>query len=1083
MTLAQWVSKNNASSWITPNTKKGTGLANHLLLEKLISYEYYKETESAADFADLATLAYIHKSMTKTEMAESATWIVSTIPHKYGFDCASHSMELIFMMKSLGIPAYQRNDRTYNWSSGYNHQNVVCFPEGTNDTDQFYLAEADGVFGFSKIGAWDFYTGKDKDDQTPGTAMITRYNGVKTRNLVVPKTVKDNRNEEFTVTELGQYIDLAGDEVVSELLSNVTDPDAVRCESLQMPDTVKYLQPDFFGDYVNPYKTISVTGMTGLKGAYIYQFGAKIDQVNFFTTSTTDKYVNLIPKESGESYINCAPTGPIKFEDGTKIADGPVRNDSVNSAKSNTYVYLPEGVEKSTSRISGSDHLHARSPSDPDLGVYIPASVTELEECAFYNTKVIYGIAGSYAEKWAKEIAMSPTLPVGDEDYYVYSTWRQTPKKFIPVENVKVNYDDYSRTWDIVKIDISTCTVTANPTSFTYNGSAQKPAITVKDGSETLKEGVDYTTSGNATNAGSYTITVTGINAYKGTVSKSFTINKANQNFTVTASKPSLTNGESGKLTVSNYRGNLSYTSSNPSVVSVDASGNYKAEGIGSATLTVTASGDSNYASTSKTVTVAVGKININNAEITSAYTSRDFNPLGEYNQPRVTVTYNGTVLTKSTDYTVAYEAKEYNRNAGQHRYQVTGVGNFEGSYMGYYTINALSLSDAGISMKLGASSYNYDGKTKTPAVTLTYTGEDGSATLVKDTDYTVSYTNNTNAGTATVTVSGKGNYTGSKTANFAIELPDGKIDINTATITSAYTSGDFNPLAEYRQPKITIIYDGATLTRYTDYTLSYESKDVNRNAGQHRYKITGIGAYMGTYTGYYTINPLALSSAGIAMKLGATSYTYDGKAKTPAVTLTYTSEDGSVTLVKNTDYTVSYSNNINAGTATVTVTGKGNYKGSKSTTFKIAKAGQTITAANIVKTYATKAQTFAIGAKCNGGAKLTYNSDNKSVTVDSAGKVTIKAKFIGKATITINAAATGNYNAATKKITVTCNPTKAALSSVSSKKKGKMVVKWKKNTVGSGYLIGSVCYSFLHLLRANLLSVSCSLTVRTGGV
>ena len=79
---------------------------------------------------------------------------------------------------------------------------------------------------------------------------------------------------------------------------------------------------------------------------------------------------------------------------------------------------------------------------------------------------------------------------------------------------------------------------------------------------------------------------------------------------------------------------------------------------------------------------------------------------------------------------------------------------------------------------------------------------------------------------------------------------------------------------------------------------------------------------------------------------LSATSYIYDGKAKTPGVTV----KDGTKPLVNGTDSTVKYSNNVNVGTATVTVTGKGNYTGSKSTNFKInaAPVGKSIASATV---------------------------------------------------------------------------------------------------------------------------------------
>jgi hypothetical protein len=66
---------------------------------------------------------------------------------------------------------------------------------------------------------------------------------------------------------------------------------------------------------------------------------------------------------------------------------------------------------------------------------------------------------------------------------------------------------------------------------------------------------------------------------------------------------------------------------------------------------------------------------------------------------------------------------------------------------------------------------------------------------------------------------------------------------------------------------------------------------------------------------------------------------------------------------------------------------------------------------------------------------------------------VTVKAKFMGKVTIKITAPASANYTATTKKITITVNPTKTALVSVTSPSAGKMTVKWKKNAVGAGYL------------------------------
>ncbi|MCB6994435.1 hypothetical protein LI177_13190 [bacterium 210820-DFI.6.37] len=179
-------------------------------------------------------------------------------------------------------------------------------------------------------------------------------------------------------------------------------------------------------------------------------------------------------------------------------------------------------------------------------------------------------------------------------------------------------------------------------------------------------------------------------------------------------------------------------------------------------------------------------------------------------------------------------------------------------------------------------------------------------------------------------------------------------------------------------------------------------------------------------------------------LTISVPAQTYTGKALTPAVTV----KDGSKTLKNGTDYTVTYSNNVNAGTGKVTITGKGNYTGSVTKTFAIAKAKQTITGTSTFnKAYGSKA--FSLGAKAKG--KLTYKSSNTKVaTVSSAGKVTIKGT--GTATITVNAAATTNYNkAAAKKVTIKVAPKKMAAPTVKAAKK-KMTVSWKKDTKATGY-------------------------------
>ena len=167
------------------------------------------------------------------------------------------------------------------------------------------------------------------------------------------------------------------------------------------------------------------------------------------------------------------------------------------------------------------------------------------------------------------------------------------------------------------------------------------------------------------------------------------------------------------------------------------------------------------------------------------------------------------------------------------------------------------------------------------------------------------------------------------------------------------------------------------------------------------------------------------LSNATITVAGG----TYTGKALTPVVTV---KDANGKKLAAGTDYTVAYKNNTNAGTATVTVTGKGNYAGSsKTANFTIAKAAGSITAKAAKKTLAAKAKkkttikaakAFKVTANASKG-KVTYKKTkgNKKITVAANGKITVKKGLKKGKTYTIKvkatSAATANYNAATSKV------------------------------------------------------------------
>ena len=213
-----------------------------------------------------------------------------------------------------------------------------------------------------------------------------------------------------------------------------------------------------------------------------------------------------------------------------------------------------------------------------------------------------------------------------------------------------------------------------------------------------------------------------------------------------------------------------------------------------------------------------------------------------------------------------------------------------------------------------------YTGNELTQTVTVTVNGK----TLTVGTDYTVSDLTGTEPGSYPVTVTGTGNYTGEVTKSFTIS----KAQISSAAIT--YDAGPYGYTGKEWKPEVTVSFNSATLTAGNDYTVSYEN---NINAGTAKIIITGIGDHFtGLTEKTFTINSAEISGCTFAP---IADVTYNTKAHTPEVTVAISGR----TLEADKDYTVSYASNINAGTATVTVTGKGNFTGSANTTFTIAKA------------------------------------------------------------------------------------------------------------------------------------------------
>lgn len=189
--------------------------------------------------------------------------------------------------------------------------------------------------------------------------------------------------------------------------------------------------------------------------------------------------------------------------------------------------------------------------------------------------------------------------------------------------------------------------------------------------------------------------------------------------------------------------------------------------------------------------------------------------------KPVVEVLLDGDLLDEGIDYTVSYFN---NVNAGKGVVKIIGKGNFTGSAKTTFMISSASISGAIIS---GVKDKVYTGKAITQSITVKLR----SKKLKAGTDYTVSYVNNKRVGTATLTVKGKGNYTGIDSVYFKI-LPK-------ATGLSKLTSGKKSFTAQWKKQATQT--DGYILQYSTDSTFK---KNVKTK------KITNVNTTKATITG-----------------------------------------------------------------------------------------------------------------------------------------------------------------------------------------------------------------------------------------
>lgn len=510
-----------------------------------------------------------------------------------------------------------------------------------------------------------------------------------------------------------------------------------------------------------------------------------------------------------------------------------------------------------------------------------------------------------------------------------------------------------------------------------YAGSQIKPVPKIKNGTTTLKNGTDFTlTYQNNVNKGTAKVYIKGKGNYSGSCSLTFSIT-ARPVSTLKITVPSATyNGKAQKPAVTVKYNN--YKFKNGTDYTLSYKNNTK---IGTATVTVKGKGK---LSGTKSVTFKINAKPIKNAVITYN-NSLTYN--GSTLSPAVTVKYGNATLKKNTDYTVAYSN---NVNAGTGTITITGKGIYGGSVKKTFTIKKLGISATGVS---GTGNKVYTGSAIKPVPAV----KAGGRTLKNGTDFTVSYKNNTEPGTATLIVNGKGNYSGSVSKTFKITAR--AINDVEVTVPDTVFTG------EQVRPDVVVSYGSYQFISDSDYTLSFKD---NVNIGTASVVVTGKNHLSGSRTVTFPIEKADISSTEIAVK----NATFTGSAIKSDVDVRL----GNVTLKEGTHYTLSYKNNVNAGTAQVTISGKGSLEGAVTMSFTIAKADISKASISANGTYAPDGVKIGINAKFG---NYTLKSSDYSFTAPTAA---------GEQTLTISG--NGNFSG---KTTVKCNVAKADIANAKS--------------------------------------------------
>lgn len=371
------------------------------------------------------------------------------------------------------------------------------------------------------------------------------------------------------------------------------------------------------------------------------------------------------------------------------------------------------------------------------------------------------------------------------------------------------------------------------------------------------------------------------------------------------------------------------------------------------------------------------------------------------------------TLLKEKTDYSIKYANNKIAATKDAKKapsVTITAKGNYKGKLTVTFNINPLSIeSEEFVAETMYAVVNN---KVQKPVPVMTY----GKTKLANKKDYTVSYPTGYENGFVAegeykITLTGKGNYSGTKEVSFV--LKNKKLISKASVKYTKSVTYDGTAL----KPSVTVKDGKTTLVAGTDYSVDYLN---NIEVGTGTIIISGMNNYIGVKKVQFTIKPIATMNK-TTITLDRTSVKYTGNEITvnnaDSIIKAAATYDGKM-MHNGTDYVIDgYTKNIDVGTATVIFTGKGKYAGSVKKTFKILPAELSDTTINFMDAEGNViTDEEASYEYMKGGVKpaisLTYNGktyvSGKDFTVSYKNNtkvgnatVTIKGKKNFKGTIT----------------------------------------------------------------------------------